>query len=113
MGQLLHHLPEHGAGRYLLGLIYLQKGHHDDGVELLRQAVDRCPWNQNWRNDLIKALQLSGRESEAARMSEVDDARRNGPQPADTESDPALDYLFLSEESACSAYEFETSDNNP
>ena len=63
--KLLHHLPEHAAANFMVGLIYVRKGHLEDGIELMQKGYETCPWNKNWRNDLIQAYELAGREDEA------------------------------------------------
>lgn len=63
--KLLHHIPEHAAAKAVIGLIYLRKGHVKDGVALLEQALQRCPWNQRWREDLVKALSMAGDNEKA------------------------------------------------
>ena len=52
---LLHHLPAHAAAQFMLGLVYVRKGHHRDGIALMEQALERCPWNRHWRSDLAQA----------------------------------------------------------
>ena len=68
--KLLHHVPEHAAGQAVLALIYLRKAHAPEGVALLTQALQRCPWNPDWRSDLVKALTLVGdaEQAEAVRL---------------------------------------------
>ena len=63
---LLHYLPEHASARFMLGVIYVRKGHRRDGIRLMEQAVDRCPWNQRWRNDLERARRSFHREATCA-----------------------------------------------
>ncbi len=97
---LLRHLPEHAAARFMLGLICLCKGHRGDGISLMEQAVERCPWNRHWRSELVRAYRLDGRGQDAA---SVDDGRgieaafhregHGGEKPG-----ACLDYLFLSGE---------------
>ena len=67
---MLHHVPEHAAGQAVLALIYLRKAHAAEGVALLTQALQRCPWNTDWRSDLVKALILVGdaEQAEAVRL---------------------------------------------
>ena len=67
--QLLHYLPEHAAARFMLGLIYVRKGHRDDGIALMELALERCPWNRHWRSDLARAYRLDGRDPEAAALA--------------------------------------------
>ncbi|WP_336297781.1 sulfotransferase [Paucibacter sp. XJ19-41] len=64
--QLLHHLPEHAAANFMVGLIYVRKGHLADGIALMEQGLMRCPWNKNWRSDLLRACDLAGDAQRAA-----------------------------------------------
>ncbi|MDQ8205598.1 sulfotransferase [Pelagicoccus sp. SDUM812003] len=66
--QLLHHLPEHAAANFMLGLVYVSKGHLADGIELMYTAHERCPWNKNWRSDLARAYRLAGDEKAAQKI---------------------------------------------
>ena len=101
--QLLHYLPEHAAARFVLGLIYMRKSHHGDGITLMEQALERCPWNRHWRSDLAQAYRLDGRDQDAAALANAGDDQVGAPPEAQTAEEPAarLDYLFLSGESSC------------
>jgi len=103
--QLLQHVPEHAAALYMLGLVYLQKGSSAAGVKLLEDALQRCPWNRDWRTDLARAYELTGRP-DAARAMAVENSVAQPPgragQPANPEPQ-GLDYLYLTEESACAS----------
>jgi tetratricopeptide (TPR) repeat protein len=100
--RLLGYLPEHAAARFMLGLIYLRKGHPDDGITLMELALERCPWNRHWHSDLMQAYRMTGRDRDAAAL-----ARRND-TAASRDANPAeqpptrLDYP-LCEESICSS----------
>lgn len=76
--KLLHHLPEHAAAKAMVALIYLRKGHPNEGVALLEQAVERCPWNPAWREDLAKALEIVGNaeQAQAARQRRWPERKR-------------------------------------
>ncbi|MCK2085130.1 tetratricopeptide repeat protein [Aeromonas sp. 3925] len=67
--QLLHHLPEHAAATFMLGLVYVRKGHLDEGIALMCKAHELCPWNSQWRNDLARAYVLSGEPEKAALLT--------------------------------------------
>ena len=95
--QLLQHVPDHAAALYMLGLVYLQKGASAEGVKLLEDALQRCPWNRHWRADLARAYELTSRHDDARALA-VDTAV----QPANAKS-VGLDYLYFSEESACAS----------
>src|SRR5690606_5192800 len=67
--QLLQHIPEHAAANFILGLIYLRKGYPADGIALMEQAQQRCPWNNRWRQDLARAYELTGQSDKAAALT--------------------------------------------
>jgi hypothetical protein len=92
--QLLYHLPKHAAATFMVGLIYVRKGHTADGIVLMEQAVHRCPWNRHWRDDLERAYHLAGR-ARGALAEPIDDESAQAPRDC-------LDYLYLSGESTCS-----------
>ncbi len=64
--KLLHHLPEHAAGNFMLGLVYVQKGYLEEGITLMEKANRLCPWKREWRQDLIKAYELAGQPEKSA-----------------------------------------------
>jgi tetratricopeptide (TPR) repeat protein len=99
--QLLQHLPEHAAGRFLLGLVYIRKGHLGDGIALMAQGLERCPWNRRWRDDLIQAYRLAGRHRDAATLAAAGTGQVLSPQQARAGEETAMpvDYLFSSGES--------------
>jgi hypothetical protein len=70
--QLLHHLPEHAAANFLVGLIYVRKGYLEDGIARMEQGFARCKWNADWRRDLIQAYEMAGQ------MDKVDALRGTG-----------------------------------
>jgi tetratricopeptide (TPR) repeat protein len=98
---LLHHLPEHAAARFMLGLIYVRRGHLCDGIALMEQALGSCPWNRRWRSDLAQAYRLAGQDQDAVALAADQGAQSASAPNAHTEEEPStlLDYLFLSEES--------------
>lgn len=57
--KMLHHNPDHAASNYMVGLVYLSKGHMDEGVEQLKKALDKAPWKKEWRDNLKKAMEES------------------------------------------------------
>ena len=63
--KLLHHLPEHAAANHLLGLIYARKNYLSDAIPLMVKALEKCPWNPDWRKDLIQAYELAGEPDKA------------------------------------------------
>lgn len=66
--QLLHHLPEYAAANFMLGLIYVRKGYLADGIVLMEKAQGKCPWNANWRHDLVQAYEMAGETDKAAAL---------------------------------------------
>ncbi len=109
--QLLHHLPDHAAAQFMLGLVYVNKGHHDDGIALMAQALERCPWNRQWQDDLAQAYRLAGRDHDALALAGAAasaHARRAGAASledahASEDAGLRLDYLFLSGDIRCSS----------
>ncbi len=41
--KLLHHIPDHAAANFMVGLIYLRKGHLKEGIELMEKGFKLCP----------------------------------------------------------------------
>ena len=102
--KLLHYLPEHAAAGFMLGLIYVRKGHRGDGIRLMERAVERCPWNRLWRSDLVQAYRLDGRDQDAAALADTrDEHAAHLPARAGDEHAKDLDYLFLSGKCTCSS----------
>ncbi|WP_042011346.1 tetratricopeptide repeat-containing sulfotransferase family protein [Aeromonas fluvialis] len=66
--KLIHHLPAHAAANFMLGLIYVHKGHLAEGIALMLKAHEQCPWNRQWRDDLAQAYELSGEPEKAAAL---------------------------------------------
>ncbi|MBF0471501.1 MAG: tetratricopeptide repeat protein, partial [Gammaproteobacteria bacterium] len=66
--KMLHHNPEHAAAHYMVGLIYLNKHHLQEGIELIEQALERCPWQREWRNTLLKAYEVTGQTEKRAAL---------------------------------------------
>lgn len=84
--QLLHHLPEHAAANFMVGLVYLRKGHLHDGIELMAKALERCPWNRDWRRDLAQAYEMAGCPEKAAALNN-DNAHRPSNENVRSEAD--------------------------
>ncbi|MBF0266655.1 MAG: sulfotransferase [Gammaproteobacteria bacterium] len=70
--KLLHHIPEHAAANFMLGTIYIEKGYHSDGIELMEQGLKVCPWNKNWKHDLKLAYKITGIEAKNPKIIELD-----------------------------------------
>lgn len=83
--QLLHLVPQHAAASFMVGLIYVRKGHLQDGIALMEQAHQRCPWRAGWRSDLAQAHELAGEADKAAQL------RRQAPPPEEALADPGQD----------------------
>jgi predicted Zn-dependent protease len=73
--KLLHHIPEHAAANHLLGLIYARKNHLSEAIPLMAKALEKCPWNPDWRKDLIQAYELAGEPEKA-------EALKKNPRPS-------------------------------
>jgi tetratricopeptide (TPR) repeat protein len=58
--KMLHHNLEHAACNYMVGLIYLTKNHPKEGISHVEIAVERCPWQKEWRKNLLKAYKQEG-----------------------------------------------------
>ncbi|MBF0281793.1 MAG: sulfotransferase [Zetaproteobacteria bacterium] len=57
--KVLHHFPEHAAANFMLGLVYVRKGYFFEAMPLMEKAIERCPWNKNWRNDFKQVCDLA------------------------------------------------------
>ncbi|MBF0220526.1 MAG: hypothetical protein HQL49_13510, partial [Gammaproteobacteria bacterium] len=77
-------LPEHAAANFMVGLIYVQKGHLSEGIELMEKGLKKSPWKREWRHDLSRAYQLAG-DDEAAAKLQTDD-----PEPDTTATPEAI-----------------------
>lgn len=84
--KLLHHLPEHAAANAMVGLIYFDKGHLAEGITLMEKAHETCPWNANWRKDLLQAYEMAG-ETEKAEALKQKTKKHRGAAQADGEED--------------------------
>ncbi len=62
--KMLYHNAEHAACNYMLGLIYLRKGYLNEGIEQLKMAVKKVPWQREWQESLIQAYETAGRNDE-------------------------------------------------
>lgn len=66
--KLLHHIPNHATANFMVGLIYMHKNHLQEGVVLMEEGYKRCPWNRNWRKDLIQAYEMVGDTDKAKKL---------------------------------------------
>ncbi len=101
--RLLRYVPEHAAACFMLGLVYVRKGHYDDGIALMERALERCPWKREWRDDLRRAYRLVGSAtSSSAHIRDAELVERTNEQFAPSNIAPAqtprihLDSLLLS-----------------
>ncbi|MDQ7089731.1 MAG: sulfotransferase [Methylococcales bacterium] len=66
--KMLHHNPEHAACHYMLGLVYLRKGYLNEGIEKVEIALDKVPWQDEWRETLIKAYEMAGMDDKVKKL---------------------------------------------
>ena len=55
--KMLHHNPDHAACNYMVGLVYLSKNHMKEGIEQVKKALDKAPWQKEWQEILKKAME--------------------------------------------------------
>ncbi|NOQ77490.1 MAG: tetratricopeptide repeat protein [Methylococcaceae bacterium] len=80
--KLLHHIPDHAAANFMLGIIYAEKNHLNDAIELMEKAHTSCPWNAHWRKDLIQAYEMIGETEKAEALK-----KKTAPPPSDGSDD--------------------------
>lgn len=68
--KLLHHIPGHAAANFMVGLIYIHKGYMNEAIELMEKGFSVCPWNANWRKDLIQFYEMSGDADKAEALKQ-------------------------------------------
>ena len=68
--KMLHHNPEHAAANYMVGLIYLNKQHYNDGIVLIEKALETCPWHREWQESLLKAYEMIGDKEKVTALKE-------------------------------------------
>jgi len=85
--KLLHHIPEHAAGNFMLGLVYAEKNHLTEAIELMEKAHKLCPWNKHWRKDLCQAYEMTGNIEKAEALKQ--------PKSVDIESDESSADEFM------------------
>ena len=97
--KLLHHIPDHAAANFMTGIVYADKGHLQEGCELLEKAFEKCPWNRRWRKDLIVMCEAAGLDERALELKRDQRRRRGRPQlAAEQESASAGEQSDLDEE---------------
>jgi len=73
--KLLHHIPEHAAASFMVGIIYAIKGHLLDAISLLEKGFVVCPWKPAWRKDLLQAYAMAGEHEKLAAFQQKYPAR--------------------------------------
>lgn len=68
--KLLHHVPDHAAASYMVGLIYLRKGHPEEGKALIEKAVKLAPWKKDWRKALKEINEMIDKDSKSENVEE-------------------------------------------
>ena len=58
--KMLHHNPDHAACNYMLGLVYCSIGEIHHAIPLMEKALRKCPWQKEWRDNLIRAYREGG-----------------------------------------------------
>jgi tetratricopeptide (TPR) repeat protein len=66
--KMLHHNSEHAACNYMVGLVYMSKGHPVDGIAQIEKALKKAPWHKEWRDNLLKAYEQEGETEKAKAM---------------------------------------------
>lgn len=96
--KLLHHIPNHAAANYMLGLICVQSDDIHAGIQLMEKAVQHCPWKADWREDLANAFELAGLPEKAAGLRQAREPQAD--HPADVDLNMDLSSLRISGEQA-------------
>jgi predicted Zn-dependent protease len=63
--KMLHHNPQHAAANYMVGLVYCSAGLIKEAIPLLEKALDKCPWQHEWRQNLSRAYKETGQLDKA------------------------------------------------
>lgn len=66
--KMLHHNPDHAAANYMVGLIYCSIGEVQEGIPLFEKALETCPWQKEWRENLIRAYKETGQNDKATEL---------------------------------------------
>ncbi|MBF0281913.1 MAG: sulfotransferase [Zetaproteobacteria bacterium] len=69
--KVLYHYPDHAAANFMVGLIYVRKQHPEEGLLLMEKGFEKCPWNSNWRTDLIQLYEMLGQTDKAEKLKSV------------------------------------------
>jgi tetratricopeptide (TPR) repeat protein len=85
--KMLHHNPVHAACHYMLGLVYLSKGHLQQGIVEIETALEKSPWHKEWRDNLGKAYVMAGEHEKAAELEKRFSRKRKEVDEADNMDD--------------------------
>jgi len=78
--KLLKHIPGHASATFMLGLVYVEKGHLKEGLDLMRSASARCPNNKNWYRDVaLLEMKLGMKRSEIS-LEPINDQKKGDHQ---------------------------------
>lgn len=75
--KMLHHNPNHAACQYMTGLVYFRKNHMEEGIKLVESALETLPWQKEWRDNLIKAYELTGQTDKAVALTQKGTGERS------------------------------------
>ncbi|MBU2318317.1 MAG: hypothetical protein KJ609_07190, partial [Gammaproteobacteria bacterium] len=75
--KMLHHNPNHAACQYMTGLVYFRKNHMAEGIKLVESALETLPWQKEWRDNLIKAYELTGQTDKAVALTQKGTGERS------------------------------------
>lgn len=89
--KMLHHNPNHAACQYMVGLVYLNKNHLLEGIEWIEKALKTCPWQKEWRDNLIKAYEVTDQAEKAeALRQKAGLSSETAPQAPEIDDDALL-----------------------
>ncbi|MDX8381142.1 MAG: sulfotransferase [Ghiorsea sp.] len=93
--KLLHHIPEHAAANFMVGLVYAEKGHVEDAIVYMEKGFEQCPWNKNWRQDLIQVYELTGEhdKAEGLKKKEIKQSSSHADWDGNSETDVAAEAI--------------------
>ena len=88
--KLLHHIPEHAGGNYMLGLVYLSTGLINEGADKIEQALKTAPWHREWRDNLYRAYLLLEQPDKARQLRSSTHKNSANGQSTDTDNERLL-----------------------
>lgn len=94
--KMLHHNPEHAACNYMVGLVYCRKGYVKDAIAFFEKALETCPWQKEWRDNLIKAYQETGQQEKADQLEAKAQSPRQPVQAQENEVQGDADWALAS-----------------